>query len=56
MIQTQTFDYQDRQEELETIASALDLLMHKNYDEAAKILIKRQDKLTREPKLKLYGT
>lgn len=56
MIQTQTFDFKDVQDELETLSSALDLLMHQRYDDAAKVLVKRHDQLTAQPKLKLYGT
>lgn len=56
MIQTQTFELKENEEELAVIATALDLLMKKQYDEAAKVLVYRHDQLTREPKLKLYGT
>lgn len=56
MIQTQTFDFQDNKDELELISSVLDLLMHKSYDAAAKLLVIRHDQLTKQPKTKLYGT
>lgn len=56
MIQTQTFDFQDRREELAAIALAVDLIGKKQYDEASRVLIHRHDQLTAQPKLKLYGT
>lgn len=56
MIQTQTFDFKDNTDELETIARALELLMEKRPADAAKVLVKRHDQLMAQPKLKLYGT
>lgn len=56
MIQTQTFEFKDTREELEIISTALDLIMLKQYDAAAKVLIRRHDQLTAQPKPKLYGT
>jgi hypothetical protein len=56
MIQTQTFEFKDTKEDIAVISYALDLLMHKRYDEATKVLIKRHDELTKKPVLKLYGT
>jgi hypothetical protein len=56
MIQTQTFEFKDTKDELAIISSILDLLMHKRYDEASKVLIERHDELTQKPVLKLYGT
>lgn len=56
MIQTQTYSVPDSAE-VETIAAALQLMHEKRFDEAMKVLAKRQDQLTtREPKLRLYGT
>lgn len=54
MIQQQTFELQCNEEELLMIAEALNLLAEKRYTDAAAVLIKRHDQLTRAPKLKLY--
>lgn len=54
-VQTQTFEFnRNDKDEREMIAQVLWLLGEKKYDEAAKVLIRRHDKLTAEPKLKLY--
>lgn len=55
MIQTQTFEFhKEKKEELEVLSSAIDLIGKQRYQEAAEILIRRHDDLTKEPKLKLY--
>lgn len=56
MITTQTYSIPDSAE-VETLAAALQLMHEQRYDEAMKVLVKRQDQLTtKEPKLRLYGT
>lgn len=54
MILTQTFDFKNGEEELAFLSCVLDLIAQKRYAEASKMLIQRHDKLTAEPKLKLY--
>lgn len=53
-IQTQTFDYKDNREEVEYIAALLDLLQTGQVVTAMKMLVKRHDQLTAQPKLKVY--
>ena len=55
MIQTQTLEFnKNAKDELLVIAAALDLIAHKQYDEAVKVLIRRQDELTANSTLKPY--
>jgi hypothetical protein len=54
MIQTQTFEFKDK-EELAVLSAALNFMAKKQYQEAVEVLIKRHDQLTANPKLKLYA-
>ena len=54
-IATQTFEFKDHRDELETIAMALDLIREKQYTQATAVLIQRHDALTRHPVLKPYN-
>ena len=55
-LQTQTLVYAEHAEELATLARALALLQRGEADEAARVLIERQDALMRaqRPHLKAY--
>lgn len=55
MIQTQTFEL-PKTDEIETLAAALELLMHGNAEDATKILVARHDQLTNTLPLRLYWT
>jgi hypothetical protein len=54
MIKTQTFAFKDCKDELMAIATALDMIGKKQYDEACKVLIRRHDELTKAPVLMDY--
>jgi hypothetical protein len=55
MIQTQTLEFSsETEDERAVISCALWLIGKKRYDEAAKVLVKRHDELTKHPELKLY--
>lgn len=56
MIQTQTFDFKDVKDELAVISTVVNLISKCMYQEAIEVLLCRQDQLTAEPQLKLYGT
>lgn len=54
-VRTQTFDHQDNAEELGVLANAIWLIGQKRYDEAAKMLVQRHDKLMLDKRsLKVY--
>ena len=53
-VQTQTFDFKDVRDELEFISAVMDALGHNDRVAAMKILTRRHDQLTAQPKLKLY--
>jgi hypothetical protein len=54
MIQTQTFEFQGSDEERQFLHDVLWLMAERRYTDAQAMLIARHDKLTANPKLKLY--
>jgi hypothetical protein len=55
MITTQTIEInRSVKDELEVLATALDLMAKKNYTEAARVLIERKDVLMKDAPLKIY--
>ena len=53
-VRTMTFEYNGKDEERNFLHDVMWLMAEKRYTEAQAMIIARHDKLTAEPKLKVY--